>query len=421
MRERVLTTSNSRGIPEIVQHKYHSLLQLDAAEKQGIPEHSPVLGYRTAVYKALSTTDPYVYCLRRVDGFRLSNFDLVQDAIEKWSDIKHPNIVAVRQAFATSEFQDIEGIGEGGSLVYVYDYIDLAQTLEHWLLISNEMKLVSDALLWDIIVQASLGLRMIHSNGLAARCVHPSKILVSSRFRIHLNCVGLLDAIQHSLITHHTPGQSVADHQHEDFVNLAKIVLCLGLGIPYMELEKLSISQLIDTCSGGTLSPSLVEIIKALVSQSDFGKASAILAMCGSFVALKAEQLQSGQDMLMSELRKTVDGTRVQKILYKVCAIADRAHLLDDWRWSSTGDRYIVQLFRDYVFFQVDDTGRPFFDVGHVTDCLAKVDVGSFEPIMLMNRDASSVLVTNYHDIRRCIEASFKEIAEASAVVAPRR
>jgi PAB-dependent poly(A)-specific ribonuclease subunit 3 len=180
---------------------------------------------------------------------------------------------------------------------------------------------------------------------------------------------------------------------------------------------------MIEACSGGKFSPSLVEVIKALIGQDESSvvTASTLLSMCGSYVAFKAEQLESGQDMLMAELRKTVDVNRIQRMLYKVCAIADRAHLLDDWRWSSTGDRYIVQLFRDYVFFQVDDTGRPFFDVGHVSDCLAKVDVGSFEPIMLMNRDGSSVLVTNYHDIRRCIEASFKEIAEASAVVAPPR
>jgi len=122
MRERVLATTSRDPnalirLPEIVQHKYHSLLLLD---DKPLPEHSPVLGYRSAVYKAMSITDAFVYALRRVDGFRLSNFDLVQDAIERWSEIKHPNIVAVRQAFATSEFQDVEGIGEGGSLVYVH-------------------------------------------------------------------------------------------------------------------------------------------------------------------------------------------------------------------------------------------------------------------------------------------------------------
>lgn len=44
-----------------------------------------------------------------------------------------------------------------------------------------------------------------------------------------------------------------------------------------------------------------------------------------------------------------------------------------DARWSETGDRYIVSLFRDYVFHQVDETGHPVVDMTHVLTCLNKV------------------------------------------------
>ena len=44
-----------------------------------------------------------------------------------------------------------------------------------------------------------------------------------------------------------------------------------------------------------------------------------------------------------------------------------------DPRWSETGDRYIIKLFRDYVFHQVDEAGRPVVDLGHVLGCLNKV------------------------------------------------
>lgn len=405
MRERVLATTSRdpnsiARVPEIVQHKYHSLLLLDASPTT----MSPVLGYRTWAYKGLSTTDPYVYCLRRVDGFRLSNFDLVQEAVERWSELKHPNIVSVRQAFATSEFQDAEGQGEGGSLVYVYDYIDLAQTLEGWQQ-ANEFKSVHETVLWDVIVQTCLALRLIHSRGLVARCMHPSKLLVSSRFRVHLNCLGLMDAIQHqSLAT--LPCQ--ARDQKHDLTMFAKVVLSLALGRPWSHVAEESL-----VLEGNKKLPyTLARVIQELVSPQ--GSAESVIALCGSFVAFKAEQLESTQDVLVSELRKFIDISRLHKILVKICAVSDRVHLLDDWRWATTGDRYIVQLFRDYIFYQNDELGRPFLDIGHITDCLAKVDVGSFEPLMLMNRDGSSVLVTNYSDVRRCIESSFKEIADAS-------
>ena len=42
-------------------------------------------------------------------------------------------------------------------------------------------------------------------------------------------------------------------------------------------------------------------------------------------------------------------------------------------RWSETGDRYIVKLFRDYVFHQVDEHGRPVINLSHVLTCLNKV------------------------------------------------
>jgi PAB-dependent poly(A)-specific ribonuclease subunit 3 len=43
-------------------------------------------------------------------------------------------------------------------------------------------------------------------------------------------------------------------------------------------------------------------------------------------------------------------------------------------RWSEMGDRYVVKLFRDYVFHQVDEDGNPLLDLGHVMLCLNKVD-----------------------------------------------
>jgi hypothetical protein len=44
-----------------------------------------------------------------------------------------------------------------------------------------------------------------------------------------------------------------------------------------------------------------------------------------------------------------------------------------DQRWSETGDRYIIKLFRDYVFHQVDEHGNPLLNLGHVLACLSKV------------------------------------------------
>ena len=44
-----------------------------------------------------------------------------------------------------------------------------------------------------------------------------------------------------------------------------------------------------------------------------------------------------------------------------------------DTEWSETGDRYLLKLFRDYVFHQVTETGEPWVDLAHIVACLNKV------------------------------------------------
>jgi len=70
----------------------------------------------------------------------------------------------------------------------------------------------------------------------------------------------------------------------------------------------------------------------------------------------------------------------VQSNLFFFTFIAIREELIQiafrfarDQRWSETGDRYIVKLFRDYVFHQVDEMGNPVLDLSHVLTCLNKV------------------------------------------------
>lgn len=70
-----------------------------------------------------------------------------------------------------------------------------------------------------------------------------------------------------------------------------------------------------------------------------------------------------------------------------------------DPRWSETGDRYIVKLFRDLVFHSVDEAGRPVVDLTHILTNLNKLDVGSEERIMLTSRDEQSCLVVSYREV----------------------
>lgn len=55
-----------------------------------------------------------------------------------------------------------------------------------------------------------------------------------------------------------------------------------------------------------------------------------------------------------------------------------------DATWSETGDRYMLKLFRDYLFHSVTEDGRPYLDQAHIVKCLNKLDAGVMEKVQLI-------------------------------------
>jgi PAB-dependent poly(A)-specific ribonuclease subunit 3 len=97
-------------------------------------------------------------------------------------------------------------------------------------------------------------------------------------------------------------------------------------------------------------------------------------------------------DHLEGELLSELENARLVRLLAKFGFINERPECVSmppnvilllkisatgrfarDSRWSETGDRYIIKLFRDYVFHQVDERGRPVVSLSHVLSCLNKV------------------------------------------------
>ena len=74
------------------------------------------------------------------------------------------------------------------------------------------------------------------------------------------------------------------------------------------------------------------------------------------------------------------------------------------------GDRYLIKLFKDFVFRQVNEAGGMLVDWAHVIEALNKLDLGVTEKIMLLSRDEMSVLLVSYADVKQCINSTFKEL-----------
>jgi len=109
-----------------------------------------------------------------------------------------------------------------------------------------------------------------------------------------------------------------------------------------------------------------------------------------------------------------LENARLVRLLCKFGFINERPEFDRDPRWSETGDRYIIKLFRDYVFHQVDENGNPVINLSHVLTHLNKLDAGADERLMLISRDEQSCLVVNYREIKLCIESAFNDLSRGS-------
>lgn len=139
------------------------------------------------------------------------------------------------------------------------------------------------------------------------------------------------------------------------------------------------------------------------------------MPMIGARFYTQVDALECRTDMMERELIKEIENDRLFRTLAKLNTVLERPELGLDPDWSEMGDRYILKLFRDFVFHQVtDDRGTPLLDMAHIVNCLNKFDFGSPEKICLMSRDEQNVIIVSYADLKRSFELTFQQILEAS-------
>ena len=125
----------------------------------------------------------------------------------------------------------------------------------------------------------------------------------------------------------------------------------------------------------------LTEQDEALMFVSSFlSRVSVVKTSLGQLIDWNMNSLVNWRTLVLSDCYVNSGlSTNVQSIFfYTYLVICEELiqmtfRFARDQRWSETGDRYIVKLFRDYVFHQVDEMGNPVLDLSHVLTCLNKV------------------------------------------------
>lgn len=405
---------------------YHSLSQLES-----LPVH-PKLPVQSSTYKATHNLTGVKYCLRRLHGFRLQSTKCMQ-IVDMWKKLQHTNVVQLREVFTTKTFGD-------NSLVIVYDYHPGSQTLLSKYFIpgaeptngysdpfSGEARpfshktslhraaastLLPENEIWSIIIQLSAGLRAMHQAGLACRTLDPTKIIITGK-RIRFSCVAISDLATYDA-SQTNPLTVVNHHQQDDLTALGKLILALACR-SLQSVQRDQIQNSIELISRH-YSSDLRNIILYLLSSSNRRSVTEIMPMIGARFYVQLDALQSQCDIQEDELAREMENGRLYRVLVKLGTINERPELNLDVTWSETGDRYMLKLFRDYLFHTVTEDGRPWLNQSHIVQCLNKLDAGTMEKVQLMSRDEQSVLVVTYAELKHCLEQAFSELVAAATV-----
>ncbi|KAL2257310.1 hypothetical protein VTK26DRAFT_344 [Humicola hyalothermophila] len=395
------------GLPQL--EHWHSLFPLDTSNRK----NAASFGYPSWVYKAQNSRNGRHYCLRRLEGYRLTNEKAILTVMKEWKKIKNANVVTVHEAFTTREFGD-------SSLIFAYDYHPLSKTLqEHHFQPAHGNRYrtpsaVPENVLWGYICQIANALKTIHSNKLAARCIEPSKIILSENNRIRLSACSVLDVVQFETNT-----RPVQELQQEDLIKFGRVILSLATGAPPAHLN--NVQAALDTLAA-KYSANLKDAVAWLITPPNVGESktvenlvSGIASRMTTFFDLALQDNDEKQFHLAREL----ENGRIARNLMKLAAIVDRGDLGGTQSWSETGDRYQLKLFRDYVFHRVDADGKPNLSIGHMLSCLSKLDAGVDEMVVLTSRDNESVFVLTYRELRQMFDRAFNELVKFSKTGAP--
>lgn len=347
-------------------------------------------GYPSALYKVIDSTDSNVYALRRVDNVRTSP-QIIKSVIAKWVEIRHPNIVSMHGIYQ-----------ERGAVFFQYAHHPTAQTLRQRF-VDQRGPLINEQLLWRILIQLLSAIRAIHARNMALRIVNPIHILLTAGTVVRFNGVGIPDVIEFE------SRKTLHEMQIEDLVKLGHVVLSLAARVPVANSNIDQVMQLLQQ----NFTSDLYQTVVALLS----GKApvTQICHLISDRIHDELDTAMLATDALHSHLRCEYENSRLFRLLLKLGMINERPEYARAPKWSETGDRYVLKLFRDYVFHQTQGEGAPAIDAGHIMTVLNKLDAGDPEKIVLCARDNKDLLVVSYADVKRCLEAAFIDLETQAA------
>ncbi|KAB1267460.1 PAN2-PAN3 deadenylation complex subunit PAN3 [Camelus dromedarius] len=271
-----------------------------------------------------------------IHGFRLVNTKCMV-LVDMWKKIQHSNIVTLREVFTTKAFAE-------PSLVFAYDFhaggetmmsrhfndpnADAYFTKRKWgqhdgPLPRQHAGLLPESLIWAYIVQLSSALRTIHTAGLACRVMDPTKILITGKTRLRVNCVGVFDVLTFDNSQNNNPLALMAQYQQADLISLGKVVLALACNsLAGIQRENLQKAMELVTINYSSDLKNL--ILYLLTDQNRMRSVNDIMPMIGARFYTQLDAAQMRNDVIEEDLAKEVQNGRLFRLLAKLGTINER-------------------------------------------------------------------------------------------------
>lgn len=317
-------------------------------------------------------------------------------------------MVTVHSAFTTRKFGD-------SSIIFVYDYHPRAKTLiqEHFAPLTTRFTTrnpIPEDVLWSYITQIANALGCIHNLNLAARCLDPSKIILTEKNRIRLGACSILDVVDFE------SRQPVPELQQADMVQFGQVMLSLASNTAPGSVNYNNVSIILQQVSN-IYSDALASSIAWLLFPPQAGETKSIdifISKMAGHVMRNLDAQMQATDAANADLYREIENGRMFRLMAKLAAINERPEVDGDRQWSENGERYMLKLFRDYVFHQVDANGQPVVNMGHIVSCLNKLDAGTEEKICLTSRDEQSVFVLSFKELKKQLGSAFGDLLKGN-------
>uniref|UniRef100_A0A8C5GMB8 C3H1-type domain-containing protein n=1 Tax=Gouania willdenowi TaxID=441366 RepID=A0A8C5GMB8_GOUWI len=307
--------SENTDVPSEVD-SYHSLFPLEALPPPNRMQKTSNFSYITSCYKAVNSKDDLPYCLRRIHGFRLVNTKCMM-LVDMWKKIQHSNSVTLREVFTTKAFGDhfvLQPLrvlfgGRKKVLFLCAGQHEPPPPRQH-------AGLLPESLIWAYIVQLSSALRTIHTAGLACRVMDPSKILITGKTRLRVNCVGVFDVLTFDNSQTNHLGL-MPQYQQADLVSLGKVVLALACN-SLAGIQRENLQKAMELVSINYSSDLKNLILYLLTEQSRLRSVNDIMPMIGARFYTQLDASQMRNDVIEEDLAKVKDlrKTSIDSIFY---------------------------------------------------------------------------------------------------------